>query len=133
MKYISIPFFIFFFLVNHAFGGGIIHPKIKWAFKTQGPVRASSVISDGSIYFGSTDGFLYALNKEDGSLLWKLQAQGAITASPAVAGTSVFIVSRDHYLYSINKYSGKLNWKFKTGRSCLLPTAVGIILWPRPL
>ena len=123
MKYIFIPFFIFFFLVNHSFGGGITYPKIKWAFKTQGPVRASSVISDGSIYFGSTDGFLYALNKEDGSLLWKLQTRGAITASPAVAGTSVFIVSRDHYLYSINKYSGKLNWKFKTGQE--LPAAYG--------
>ena len=118
-----ITFLLFILLANIAFSEGITHPKIKWAFKTQGTIRGTSVISGTNIYFGSADGFLYALNKNDGSLLWKWQTKGAIAASPAVAGNSVFLVSRDHYFYSINKITGRLNWKFKAQPS--LPASYG--------
>ncbi len=34
---------------------------VKWTFKTGGPIVASPAIADGVVYFGSTDGYLYAL------------------------------------------------------------------------
>lgn len=92
----------------------ISHPKVKWTFKTQGTIRGSSVIDGSYIYFGSADGYLYALNKINSDLLWKFNTQGAIAGAPAVAGTRVYIASRDNYIYSVDTRTGKLTWTFKT-------------------
>jgi len=94
-------------------GNGITSPKIKWSFKTEGTIRGSSVSWNGKLFFGSADGFLYALNKKDGSLLWKYETGGAIAGSPSVAGSSVYISSRDNYVYAVNMNTGKLSWRFK--------------------
>ncbi len=114
MRY-QVIFFCFCFCVYTGVmaGNGITSPKIKWSFKTEGSIRGSSVISNGKIFFGSADGFLYALNEKDGSLLWKCKTGGAISGSPSVAGSSVYISSRDHYVYSVNANTGTLNWRFK--------------------
>ncbi len=42
--------------------------KLKWSYKTDGDIIASPVIGYGKIFIGSTDGNMYALNIEDGSL-----------------------------------------------------------------
>ena len=91
----------------------INNPKIKWKFKTDGPIRGTSIIVDDKLYFGSADGYLYALNKEDGKLLWKFQTLGAISGTPTFSENTVFIASRDNYLYAIESVSGKLKWKFQ--------------------
>jgi hypothetical protein len=35
---------------------------LKWKFKTGGKVHSSPVVADGVVYFGSYDGYLYALH-----------------------------------------------------------------------
>jgi eukaryotic-like serine/threonine-protein kinase len=35
--------------------------KIKWKFQTGGRVISSPAVANGMVYFGSTDGYLYAL------------------------------------------------------------------------
>lgn len=91
----------------------ILNPKIKWRFKTQGAIRGTPLISDNTIYFGSSDGFIYALNKQEGNLIWKYKTNGAIVSAPIILGSSLFISSRDNYLYALNIKNGSLNWKFK--------------------
>lgn len=44
----------------------------EWRFYADGPVRLAPVVSNGKVYFGSDDGFLYCLKAESGKLLWKL-------------------------------------------------------------
>src|SRR5690606_14371492 len=72
-----------------------------------------SILVDNKLYFGSADGYLYALNKADGNLLWKFQTSGAISGTPAFSKNTVYIASRDNYLYAIESDSGKLKWKFQ--------------------
>src|SRR5690606_8106121 len=91
----------------------ITNPKIKWKFKTGGSIRGTSILVDNKLYFGSADGYLYALNKADGNLLWKFQTLGAISGTPAFSENTVYIASRDNYLYAIESVSGKLKWKFQ--------------------
>jgi outer membrane protein assembly factor BamB len=91
----------------------IDHPKVKWMFKTNGPVRAGAAIAENRIFFGSTDGFLYAVNKENGDLAWKYATGGALTGTPTVAGNSVFVNSRDGHLYHLDAETGKVVWKYK--------------------
>ena len=43
----------------------------RWRFITEGPVRFAPVVGGGVVYFGSDDGFLYAVDAATGSLKWK--------------------------------------------------------------
>ncbi len=86
--------------------------SLKWAFETGGGVVSSPAIgSDGTIYLGSNDGNLYAINP-DGSLKWTFSTGGAVHSRPAIGpdGT-IYVGSWDHYLYAINP-DGSLKWTF---------------------
>jgi PQQ-like domain len=63
-------------------GGAFINPK--WRFQTDGRIRSSAALVKGVVYFGSDDGYLYALKAGDGTLVWKLKTSGAVSSSPAV-------------------------------------------------
>ena len=45
--------------------------KIVWSFFTEGPVRFAPTVSNGRVYAGSDDGYVYCLNAGDGTLVWK--------------------------------------------------------------
>ncbi len=45
--------------------------KLKWRFRTDGPVRYAPTWAKGRLYFGSDDGFVYCLDAARGRLLWK--------------------------------------------------------------
>jgi len=96
-------------------GPGILNPKVKWKFKTQGGVRGQPVVSGTKIYFGSSDGSFYAAAKADGTLLWKFTTQGAITSAAALFESLVVISSNDNNVYALNSETGKLVWKFQEG------------------
>ena len=67
----------------------------------------------GTVYIGSADGKLYALDADNGSLKWAFATGGAInTASATYYNGTVFICSADKYLYAIDATTGLLKWKF---------------------
>ncbi len=45
--------------------------RIVWNFSTEGPVRFAPTVSNGRVYVGSDDGYVYCLKAEDGTLVWK--------------------------------------------------------------
>lgn len=88
--------------------------SIKWKYQTGGYVESSPAIgSNGTIYIGSNDGYLYALNPA-GTLKWKYQTENSITSSPAIGNDgTIYVGSNDSYLYAVNP-TGTLKWKLKT-------------------
>ncbi|MCD6522432.1 MAG: PQQ-binding-like beta-propeller repeat protein, partial [Candidatus Diapherotrites archaeon] len=88
---------------------------LKWKFKTDSWVESSPAISsDGTIYFGSGDYYLYALYP-NGTLKWKYRTGGAIGSSPAISSDgTIYFGSYDYYLYALNP-DGTLKWKYETG------------------
>jgi outer membrane protein assembly factor BamB len=87
--------------------------RIKWKFHSSGRIFSSPAVSEGTVYFGSTTPFLYAVDLETGTLKWKFQTGSRITCSPAVAGGLVYFESYDDNFYALHT-SGKLKWKFQT-------------------
>lgn len=86
-----------------------------WRFKTDNWIESGPCIStDGTIYFGSFDRYLYALNP-DGSLKWKYKTNGWIWSTPAIVedGT-IYIGTFGDYLYAVNP-NGTLKWNFWAG------------------
>ena len=82
-----------------------------WAALPLWEAPSPAVGADGTIYMGSDDHRLYALNP-DGTLKWFYQTGGAIRSSPAIgANGTVYIASGDGRLYALYE-NGTLRWTF---------------------
>ena len=73
-----------------------------------------AVGADGTIYVGSDDGNLYAVNP-DGSQKWKWFETSfpySVRSSPAVGADGTIYVGSDVVLYAVN-LDGSQKWKFE--------------------
>ena len=68
-------------------GGGFGVPGVKkWEFLTGGFVESSPAIGgDGTVYIGSDDGNLFALDPSNGLLKWAYKAGGSVFSTAAIA------------------------------------------------
>jgi outer membrane protein assembly factor BamB len=122
---------------------------LKWKFSTEGERRfeakgihgwepknqtipdpfdtflSSPVVADGTVYFGSGDTNIYALDAGTGALRWKFKTGDVVHASPAFANGVVFVGSWDSYFYAIDAKTGKEKWKFPGGEDALIHNQVG--------
>jgi len=80
---------------------------VLWEFKTGGRVISSPAIgSDGTVYVGSMDKKLYAINGKSGVKLWEFKTGdgvfSGVDSSPAIGSDgTVYVGSIDHKLYAI--------------------------------
>jgi len=98
----------------------------KWRFETGDAVASSPAIgSDGTIYVGSSDGYVYAINP-NGTQKWRFQTGNTILSSPAIGYDGVlYIGSRDSRVYAINP-DGTEKWQFLTGASVDSSPTIGL-------
>ena len=90
------------------------HERFLWKFKTGGSVYSSPAIgSNGTVYVGSFDKKLYAINGKTGDKLWEFKAGDNVENSPAIGSDgTVYIGSDDGKLYAINPKTGDKLWEF---------------------
>jgi FOG: WD40-like repeat len=88
--------------------------SVAWKFKTSGKVISSPTVDANTVYFGSTDHKLYAVNRADGTLKWAFDTYGAVNSSPAIGNGLVMFGSVDGRFYAVDATSGKQKWIFKT-------------------
>ena len=87
---------------------------------------SSPVVAEGTVFFGSGDSNVYALNAASGALKWKFKTGEVVHASPAFADGTVFVGSWDTYFYALDAASGKEKWRFKTGEDPQIHNQIGI-------
>ena len=77
---------------------------LKWKYQTGDVVDSSPAIgSDGTIYVGSRDNYLYAINP-NGTLKWKYRTGDWVWSSPAIGSDgTIYVGSYDNYLYALEK------------------------------
>jgi outer membrane protein assembly factor BamB len=76
---------------------------------------SSPALSGGTVFIGSGDHHVYALDAASGALKWKFATGDVVHASPAVAGGVVYIGSWDRRLYALDAATGAMKWAFVTG------------------
>ena len=83
------------------------HERFLWEFETGGYVTSSPAIgSDGTVYVGSEDDKLYAINGQTGVKLWEFQTGMDVYSSPAIGSDgTVYVGSEDKKLYAIKAES----------------------------
>ncbi|MEZ4666914.1 MAG: serine/threonine-protein kinase [Anaerolineae bacterium] len=92
--------------------------KRKWSYRTKRAINSSPFVdaNEGICYIGSGDGFLYALDANNGFSSWRYRTNGPIISTPIVENDLVFFGSADGILYALNAQTAKEKWKFVTER-----------------
>lgn len=106
----------------------------RWSFFTGGPIRLAPTVSEGRVFAGSDDGFVYCLKADDGKLLWKkrggpndemllgngrmisrwpIRTGVLVEEGIAYFGAGVF-PHENVYLHAIGAEDGELIWKNDT-------------------
>jgi outer membrane protein assembly factor BamB len=97
----------------YADAGPSVFKGVKWKCQTGSWVISSPVFADGSVYVGSDDGKLYAIDATNGNVRWTFQTGAPVRSTAAVAGDSIYFSSFDGVFYALNT-KGELRWKFST-------------------
>jgi len=88
---------------------------IAFTFRTGGPIRGTPTLAGGTLYFGSADHHLYAIDARDGHERWRLDVGAPIPSSPAVANGLVYFTARDRRLHAVEAATGKPVWTMRFG------------------
>lgn len=108
--------------------GTTLAARTKWRFQTGGPISSTGALSaDGStLYFGSDDKNLYAVNTSNGQKRWERSTGNAIWAAPVVGPDgSIYVGSLDGKMYAFNP-DGSDKWPPKqTGDGIYSGAAIG--------
>ena len=86
----------------------------KWVFSSEATIHSSPAVVDGTVYFGSQDSNLYALDADTGAERWAYKTGSWVESSPSVVNGVVYFGSNDSYLYALDVGSGEEIWNFKT-------------------
>ncbi|XVF60456.1 hypothetical protein PTKIN_Ptkin08bG0048200 [Pterospermum kingtungense] len=101
--------------------------RLKWKFNAGRDISATPAIFEGTLYFPSWDGYLYAVKASNGNLIWKqnlqqltgLNSTGAILnvnvtvsrTTPTIADDLlIFGLVGPAYIVAVKRSSGKLVW-----------------------
>jgi outer membrane protein assembly factor BamB len=105
---------------------GTIQPdgKVKWTFQTEAQIDSSPVVVDGTVYFGSRDYKLYAVDAATGLERWTFQTGSWVMSSPVVVDGVVYFGSNDGMFYAVDAEAGRKIWEFETSRVITASAAV---------
>lgn len=87
---------------------------LKWRYPAEAALNASikstPLVANGKVYFGASDGNLYAVNAADGKYVWAFSTRGAIRSSPVLADGVIYVGSDDNNLYAVDADTGEAKW-----------------------
>ena len=69
---------------------------------------------DGTVYAGSLDWHLYAIDAATGQEDWRFKTKGAVRGSPAISGGVAYFGSDDLNLYAVDAKTGVERWRFRS-------------------
>ena len=97
-------------------GGRRPVPTLLWTYTTGLTVSSSPSVVDGTVYIGSLDRNLYALDATTGAFLWKYdpgERNDYVSSSPAVSNGVAYIGGLKYKIHAVDAYSGELLWNYK--------------------
>jgi outer membrane protein assembly factor BamB len=90
----------------------------RWIYPRQGDIGGrivgGLVTAQGKVFFGSSNGKVYALEVTDGFKEWIVDIGDKIWSTPAIDGNTLFIGCFDKKLYALSTADGTEKWQFET-------------------
>ncbi len=100
---------------DRAGSGGARQPSQLWSFDTGRPIAGRAALVGGALYFGSQNGTVYALDRNDGRILWKYATGRNVMSSPQVLDGVVYTANTEGFVYALGADRGDLRWRAKAG------------------
>ncbi len=92
--------------------------SLLWQFSTGDKIRSSPTVTNGVVYEGSNNGYVYALNAATGSVIWQYNSGSQVESSAAVANGVVYVGilwdGHNGYVVALNASTGSVIWRFAT-------------------
>ncbi len=87
-----------------------------WSFEAGGGIASTPLVADGTIYFGSFDGYLYAIGS-DGQEKWAspFPAGDWVWSRPLYHEGTVYFGALDGVFYAVDAARGRERWSLETG------------------
>ena len=95
---------------------------VRWRVRTGGTVHSTPAVGADRVYAGSGDGFLYAVNRNDGTVAWRFDAGDPVHASPAVSGGLVIAATLAGRIFAVDETTGQVRWSITSGSALPLNT-----------
>ena len=91
---------------------------------------SSPTPANGTVYIGSGDQHIYALDARTGALKWSFATGDVVHAAPAVSEGTVYVGSWDRNLYALDAATGKEKWRYTTGNDTTIYNQIGLASSP---
>jgi len=105
-----------------------LRSKGEWTYpsgvKSIGAIVGSPVVVDETLYAGSSDGKLYALDALYGEKKWEFDTGGKIWTSPVIEGGVIYVSNFDRKLFAVSGADGTLIWQTELSSSIASSPAV---------
>ncbi|QLG29030.1 PQQ-binding-like beta-propeller repeat protein [Halorarum halophilum] len=91
--------------------------EFAWEFQTDGHVKGTTPLYDGSAFVGSWDGNVYRLDLEDGAERWRFETGEVVMSNPGIdpdAGV-VYVGGDDHRVHALDADTGEELWARNVG------------------
>src|SRR4030042_106295 len=93
-----------------------LRSKGEWAYpgvaKSIGAIVGTPVVVEDTLYVGSSDGKLYALDAIYGEKKWEFEGGNLFWATPIVKDGVVYAGCLDHQIYALDAITGEKLWQF---------------------
>ncbi|MFK7801211.1 MAG: PQQ-binding-like beta-propeller repeat protein [Anaerolineae bacterium] len=88
--------------------------KVKWTHQSRRKINSAPVAVDNTVFFGTNEKSVLALDQAMGALLWQHAVSRNVTASPLVWQDDVYIGGRDGVFFALDRKTGQEKWRFDT-------------------
>lgn len=87
--------------------------ELIWTHESHAQIYAAPAMDSTMVVFGTDQGDIVALNRNDGTRRWSFHTGGAIFAQPLLTDR-LYCGSADGTMYALDLNSGGLIWKYET-------------------
>jgi outer membrane protein assembly factor BamB len=88
--------------------------KLRWSYQARDSIESSAAIVDDTVYVGSMDGFLYAIDLTTGRVRWQYKTAGPVEeSSPCVHDGVVYVGDLGATLHAVDAATGRTRWTFR--------------------
>lgn len=95
--------------------GPVESVTVYWKNKISHSVRSNAVARNNTVYVGSEDRRIYALDKSDGTIRWTFETDGAVSFAPVINDDSLVLGSKDGFVYNVTTAKGNEQWRVDLG------------------
>ena len=106
-------------IYGYTFTDNALRSEPEWIYPRQGTMSGviigGVVVANDRIYFGTSDGTIYALNANGLYKEWTYNIGAKIWSAPVIDGDTLYIGTLNKKVYALNVSDGTKKWEYETG------------------